>query len=95
MSYLARNDELLATLKAERRPGRPASTKQTQLEQAQEVDSKEYESGYWIPNVQNEVTVAKLAEWKGQWSGLGQLTFVRVSKSGKIRESAFPPTGAA
>lgn len=93
--YLARNDEELAELKAERRVGRPASTKQETLERAREVEAREYETGYWMPDMKSEVNVAKLAIWKGQWSGLGQLTFVRVEKNGTIKESAFPPKGAA
>lgn len=93
--YLAREDETLAALKAERRPGRPASSKQTLLEQQQASEQKEYEHGFWMPDMRNEVTLKKMKEWKGEWVGLSQLTFVRVEKSGEVKESAFPPKGAA
>ncbi|KAI4722846.1 hypothetical protein E4T48_00969 [Aureobasidium sp. EXF-10727] len=93
--YLGREDEALAALKAERRPGRPKSTKQTILEQQQDQEQKEYESGLWIPDMQNEATLTKLRNWKGEWIALSPLTYVRVDKSGSKKESAFPPKGAA
>lgn len=94
-SYLDREDETLAELKAERRAGRPPSSKQTLLEQQQATEQKEYEYGFWMPDMQNELNLAKLKEWKGHWVALGQLSFVRVEKAGRVRESAFPPKGAA
>lgn len=93
--YLRREDDSLATLKAERRPGRPKSTRQTLLEQQQDQEQKEYESGLWIPDMQNEASLIKLRNWKGEWIALSPLTYVRVGKSGSIKESAFPPKGAA
>lgn len=94
-AYLSRDDEALAHLRAERRPGRPASAKQTQLEQQQALEHKEYESGIWVPDMRDQDTINKLKMWKGHWVGLAQLTFVRVEKAGTIKESAFPPKGAA
>ncbi|CAD0108327.1 unnamed protein product [Aureobasidium uvarum] len=93
--YLSREDEALAALKAERRPGRPKSTKQNILEQQQDQEQKEYESGLWIPDMQNEATLTKLRNWKGEWIALSPLTYVRVDKAGSKKESAFPPKGAA
>jgi translation machinery-associated protein 16 len=43
--YLGRDDEELAKLKAERRPGRPANTRETLLKQHQQVEQGEYTSG--------------------------------------------------
>ncbi|KEQ69191.1 hypothetical protein M436DRAFT_56909, partial [Aureobasidium namibiae CBS 147.97] len=93
--YLHREDETLAALKAERRPGRPKSTKHNLLEQQQDQEQKEYESGFWIPDMRDEATLTKLRNWKGEWIALSPLSYVRVEKSGKINESAFPPKGAA
>lgn len=93
--YLRREDDSLAALKAERRPGRPKSTKHTLLEQQQDLEKKEYESGFWMPDMQNESNLSKLRNWKGDWISLGPLAFVRVEKAGAIKESAFPPKGAA
>ena len=93
--HLSRDDETLAELKQERRPGRPPTSKQTLLEQRLAAEQKEYEQGFWMPDMQNERNLGRLKEWKGHWVSLGQLTFVRVEKGGNVRESAFPPSGAA
>lgn len=93
--YLERDDETLDQLKAERRPGRPPTPKQTLLEQQRAAEQKEYEYGFWMPDMKDVTNLTKLKTWKGEWVALGQLTFIRVEKAGRIRESAFPPTGAA
>lgn len=93
--YLARGDEELDQLRAERRTGRPASTRQTLLEQQRKMEEKEFESGFWMPNLQDDETLTKLDGWKGDWVGLGVMRFVRVSKDGAVGESSFPPRGAS
>ncbi|KAI5205938.1 hypothetical protein E4T38_04021 [Aureobasidium subglaciale] len=93
--YLHREDETLATIKGERRSGRPKSTRQNLIEQQQDHEQKEHESGLWIPDMQNESNLTKLSNWKGEWMALSCLSFVRVDKTGSIRESAFPPKGAS
>lgn len=93
--YLRREDESLDALKAERRPGRPKSTKQNLLEQQQNQEQKEYESGFWVPDMRDEATLLKLRNWKGEWIALSPLSYVRVEKAGNITESAFPPKGAS
>ncbi|WPG97922.1 Hypothetical protein R9X50_00070500 [Acrodontium crateriforme] len=93
--YLDRYNEEIDQLKAERRPGRPASTRQTQLEQQRQVENSEYESGFWIPNVQDEETLQKLDNWKGDWLGLGIMRFIRVNSTGDVLQSQFPPRGAS
>lgn len=93
--YLARHDAELDLLKAERRPGRPASNRQTLLEEHKKVEEREYESGFWLPNLQDEETLLKLDKWSGDWIGLGVLRFVRVDKSSVAKESQFPPRGAS
>lgn len=93
--YLARGDEELEKLKAERRTGRPASTRQTLLEQQRKMEEKEFESGFWMPNLQDEETLTRLDGWKGDWVGLGVMRFVRVGSEGMVQESSFPPRGAS
>lgn len=95
LAYLARHDEELEQLKAERRSGRPRSTRQTLLEQQRELEGKEYESGFWLPNLQDEGTLMKLDGWKGDWVGLGIMRFARVDNKGTVKESQFPPRGAS
>lgn len=93
--YLARNDEELDQLKAERRPGRPASNRQTLLEEQKKVEEREYKSGFWLPNLQDEESLVKLDQSKGDWAGLGVLRYVRVDTNGVARDSQFPPRGAS
>ena len=93
--YLARNDEEIDLLKAERRPGRPASNRQTLLEDLKKTEDREYDSGFWLPNLQDEETLIKLDRWKGGWIGLGILRFVRIDRAGVAKESQFPPRGAS
>jgi translation machinery-associated protein 16 len=94
-TYLARNNEEIEQLKAERRPGRPPSTRLTLLEQLRDGEGKEYDSGFWMPNLQDEETLVKLDGWKGEWIGLANLRFVRVMAGGTTKESQFPPRGAS
>ena len=93
--YLHRNDEELEHLKAERRPGRPPSTRQTLLEEQGRLEQREHESGFWLPNLQDEETLVKLDGWKRDWIGLGIMRFTRIDKSGGVKESQFPPRGAS
>ncbi|KAF2001087.1 hypothetical protein P154DRAFT_522071 [Amniculicola lignicola CBS 123094] len=91
--YLARDDDELATLQAERRAGRPPSTRETLLKQNQVTEQGEYTSGFWLPDLQDVDNVKMLKEWDGKWASLGQLKFARVAKDGHARESIFPPKG--
>lgn len=93
--YLARNDDEIVSLKAERRSGRPASTRQTLLEQQKHVDESEYDSGFWTPNLQDDVTLTKLDGWNGEWVALSTMSFVRVNRKGHVSASEFPPRGAS
>jgi translation machinery-associated protein 16 len=90
--YLGRDDEELAKLKAERRPGRPPSTRETLLQQNQAAEQGEYVSGFWIPDLEEE-NLKKLKVWPGKWGSLSTLRFVRITKDGKRLESSFPPKG--
>lgn len=94
-AYLARHNSEISDLKAERRSGRPASTRQVLLEQMIDADVKEYESGFWLPNLADEETLSKLNEWHGDWSSLAYLRYIRVDAAGRVKESQFPPRGAS
>ena len=93
--YLDRNDEEFEQMKKERRAGRPASTRQTVMEQLMEMERKEFESGFWAPNLQDAETLVKLDAWKGDWLGLSNMRFVRVARDGDVKDSQFPPRGAS
>ncbi|KAF2717868.1 hypothetical protein K431DRAFT_306587 [Polychaeton citri CBS 116435] len=94
-NYIARNDDELAQLKTERRSGRPASNRQTLLEQQKRTEESEYVSGFWLPNLQDDETLLKLEAWKGDWAGLANLRFIRIDGSAGVQESQFPPRGAS
>jgi translation machinery-associated protein 16 len=91
--YLGRDDEELAKLKADRRPGRPPSTRQTLLEFNQKTEQNEYASGFWVPDLEDVINLMNLKQWNGDWAQLAQLKFVRISKEGFKKESSFPPKG--
>lgn len=93
--FLSRHDAELAQLKAERRPGRPPSNRQSLLEQQIKQEALEFESGFWLPNLQDEETLVKLEAWRGEWFALAPVRFVRVAKDGGVKESQFPPRGAS
>ncbi len=91
--YLGRDDEELAKLKAERRAGRPPSTRQTLLEQARATEQNEYAAGFWVPDLEDEANLQKLKQWDGKWAALATLKFARISNEGFKRTSSFPPKG--
>jgi translation machinery-associated protein 16 len=91
--YLGRDDEELAQLRQSRRQGRPTTSREDLLKQQHDVEEKEYESGYWIPDLTDEVNLRALREWRGDWVGLNTVRFVRITKAGEQKESQFPPTG--
>lgn len=91
--YLGRDDDELAKLQAERRAGRPPSTRETLLKQARLAEQGEYASGFWVPDLQEADTLKALRDWDGSWAGLATMKFVRISKEGSKKESCFPPKG--
>ena len=80
-------------MKAERRPGRPSSTREDLLKQRINMEGREYKAGYWLPDMQGEKNLEALRDWSGQWENLNILKFVRITEGGKISESSFPPKG--
>lgn len=91
--FLGRDDEEMATMKAQRRAGRPPSTRETLLKQNQAMEQGEYASGFWVPDLENADNLQKLKNWNGHWANLATLQFARISKEGFKRESSFPPKG--
>lgn len=91
--YIHRDDEELETLKAERRPGRPASTREDLLKQKQDAETGEYKSGFWVPDLEDALNLQVLKEWDGRWASLHKVKFVRIAIDGTKKESSFPPKG--
>jgi translation machinery-associated protein 16 len=93
--YLTHMDEEINQLQAERRSGRPATTRQQVLELAKDAEKKEYVSGLWVPNLQDEQTLIKLDAWQYDWLSLSNMGFIRIDSEGLVKEAQFPPNKAA
>ncbi|EXJ94799.1 hypothetical protein A1O1_03197 [Capronia coronata CBS 617.96] len=92
-SFIDREDEQLAEAKSQRRPGRPPTKLEEQIQLRKDAEEREFRAGFWIPELRNEESRAKVEKWGGEWGGLNTLDFVRVVKSGTIKPSSFPPKG--
>jgi len=92
-SYLNQHAAELAELKKQRRPGRPSSTREDLLGRSMVTAEKEYDSGFWLPDMQDEGNLELLRNWNGQWTSLSTLKYIRLSRDGSIRQSRFPPKG--
>ena len=93
--YLTHMDEEINQLQSERRAGRPATTRQQVLELAKDAEKKEYASGLWMPNLQDEQTLIKLDAWQYDWISLSNMGFIRIDSEGAVKEAQFPPNKAA
>ncbi|OJD34719.1 translation machinery-associated protein [Diplodia corticola] len=93
LAYLARADDELAALKAARRPGRPPAPREQLLEQRVAAERKEFDGGFYCPDLRDAATVERLRAWDGEWVGCNALKFARVTKAGEVRESVWPPNG--
>ena len=93
VSYLSRHIDEIEQLQRERRPGRPSSTREDLLKHATAAEEKEYASGFWLPEMQDEKNLEILRAWSGEWSSLNTLRYIRLSKDGTIRQSSYPPKG--
>ncbi|MCJ1362267.1 hypothetical protein MMC16_001369 [Acarospora aff. strigata] len=89
--YIDRDHEELAEVKRERRPGRPSSTREDLLKQRIDTENREYDTGFWIPDVEDSDNISQLEKWTGEWTSLNTLKYVRLSRDGKKRSSSFPP----
>ncbi|KZF21833.1 hypothetical protein L228DRAFT_269287 [Xylona heveae TC161] len=93
--FIHRDDEELSRLKKERRPGRPSSTREDMLKQRMAQEEKEWESGFWMPDMADAINMEKLRNWNQEWASLSPMLFVRINRAGVRHESSFPPRGAA
>ena len=93
ISYIRRKDNELAKIRSERRPGRPPSNHEDQLKQLILTEEREFESGFWMPDMTDASNVEQLRNWNGEWASLNLFQYVRLSKDGVRHESSFPPKG--
>lgn len=78
---------------AERRPGRPASAREDLLKHRISVERREYDVGFWVPDLRDAANLKLLKEWNGEWTSLGTMKYVRLAKDGTLHDSSFPPKG--
>ncbi|POS86805.1 hypothetical protein EPUL_001505 [Erysiphe pulchra] len=91
--FLEQYAEQLSQLKKERRPGRPSSAREDLIRIKVAAGEKEYKDGFYMPDLTDENNIVFLKKWEGSWSYLSTLKWVRVSSSGKLQTSRFPPKG--
>lgn len=91
--YIKRYNEELTILQSERRPGRPPNPRESELRDISGKEDREYSTGFWMPDMENEESLRLLRDWNGQWSSLSTLRFIRLMHGGAIISSSFPPKG--
>ncbi|KFX98514.1 hypothetical protein O988_04308 [Pseudogymnoascus sp. VKM F-3808] len=91
--FVHQNDEEFAEIKAERRPGRPASTREDVLRIRIAKDVKEWENGFYLPDLTIPDNAVYLDRWDGSWAYLPTLKWVTIAKDGTVKPSSFPPKG--
>ncbi|TVY75871.1 Mitochondrial acidic protein MAM33 [Lachnellula suecica] len=84
-TFVHQHDEEFNTLKKERRPGRPTSTREDLLRIKIAADEKEYETGFYLPDLTDTDNIVFLERWDGDWSYLSTLKWVRISSSGLLQ----------
>lgn len=66
-------------LSANRRAGRPPTTREVALREVVQRERRDYEAGIEVPDLLSETNVRLLREWEGDEGALGAFRFVRVS----------------
>lgn len=46
-----------------------------------------------LPDLSTQDNLSLLDRWEGSWAFLPSLSWVRVSKTGNVKPSTFPPSG--
>lgn len=76
--FIRRGDEELDQLKHERRPGRPATKRQDQLQMNRDREYAVFKSGWKLPDLRVPQNVKRLRSWKGDSGTLTAIDFVDV-----------------
>lgn len=80
--YISRNDEELAQIEKDRRPGRPLSSKQQLQLEKRKHDEHVFETGFRIPDVSDKLTVERLRGWNGTSGSLSSWKYIMITKEG-------------
>ncbi|GJE90969.1 translation machinery-associated protein 16 domain-containing protein [Phanerochaete sordida] len=80
--WLTRYDSMLEEEKAQRRPGRPKSTKEQKIEELKLREAEEYRTGFQVIDLTEPANVALFKQWDQKApSYIKQLRFIRISSS--------------
>ncbi|KAH7106013.1 hypothetical protein BKA62DRAFT_612403 [Auriculariales sp. MPI-PUGE-AT-0066] len=80
--WLARHDTELQTEKAQRRPGRPASMREGQLELIKQSELEEYRTGIEVVDLTHPVNVTLFRRWDEKDAAfLDLLRYIRISST--------------
>ncbi|KAF3763778.1 hypothetical protein M406DRAFT_262813 [Cryphonectria parasitica EP155] len=90
--YVHQYDEQYDAVRKTRRPGRPASAREDLLKMKVDALEKEHQNGFFVPDLSKQENLDLLDRWEGSWAFLASLSWVRISKTGTIKPSAFPPS---
>ncbi|KAK9478055.1 translation machinery-associated protein 16 [Lipomyces japonicus] len=83
--FISRDDDEIESLQAARRPGRPSSTRQDALETRRDFEIEEFSTGFYSPDLLDEANVKLLRAWNLDYSGIGKLKFVRISRQAGLQ----------
>ncbi|KAK1766523.1 translation machinery-associated protein 16 [Phialemonium atrogriseum] len=89
--FIHQYDEEYETITKARRAGRGASAREDLLKAKISSLEKEYQNGFFLPDLTTVENVPLLDRWEGTWSYLTNVTWVRVNTSGNVQPSSFPP----
>lgn len=78
--WVSRNDEEIARMESERRPGRPMSNKHQIHIEKRKHDEHVFETGFNIPDLMDETTVSRVRGWNGTSGSTTAWKFTLITK---------------
>ncbi|KAJ4387954.1 translation machinery-associated protein 16 [Gnomoniopsis smithogilvyi] len=90
--FVRQDDEEYSAIKKARRPGRGPSAREDMLKMKIQALEKEQKNGFYMPDLSTQENINALSNWEGSWGGLASLSWIRLTNTGEVRPSAFPPS---
>ncbi|KAK0713013.1 translation machinery-associated protein 16 [Lasiosphaeria miniovina] len=84
-------DQEYETMKKARRAGRAPGPKEDMLKLRIATLQKEYQNGYYLPDLTNENNLQVLDRWDKSWTYLANLAWVKITTTGIVKPTLFPP----
>lgn len=79
-TYIRRNDEEIARMDAERRPGRPMTNKHQIQVEKRKHDQHIFETGFKIPDLTDVLTTERVKTWNGTSGATSAWKFTLIAK---------------